>query len=223
MVRARIPRILLVLLGLSLSCRPSSARIAHASADAARAPCYPVITERAWEPYDSVALTARSYRLDPKPLAALPPDSSVHYLAGEYQWTVIATRGALRDSSATARLSLQRTTIGAPAFPEWPKHVPLWGWSDMRLDEIAPMTVAHALSERNPWRPGVQVIFEPQRRALIMRAGNAFVIDSSGMFTRTTDVGVLFYVFEVTDQGLRGWWRSSAHLQGYFCAWRLDA
>ena len=148
-------------------------------------------------------------------------------LAGTYEFTVVATNGARStDIAATGRLVL---------YPANPLHVrarnprithPLEGWTDIRIDSLAEVSLAYSPASRDPSAPGVQLISDGQRLDMIV--GNAFrshVAPSGETFTTfTTDSGVIFDVYHADSVMLRGRWRDGGFAagSGYFCAWRVS-
>lgn len=142
-------------------------------------------------------------------------------LVGDYILTVVAVRGAGRDSVVTGRLVLHPTST-APQVPHSPASYPLSGWSDVDLKQLGRVSLAYPASSTDPIMPGVQAIYDSMTSAYSLVFGNA--ISSRGV---REDAGVYFDLTDVSPRGFRGTWKDGGRIaplpQGYFCAHRAGS
>ncbi|MGH7567544.1 MAG: hypothetical protein ACREL9_01040 [Gemmatimonadales bacterium] len=143
-------------------------------------------------------------------------------LSGEYRLTVVADHGFVGDTVAIGRLTMSST--GSELRTSHNKSItfPAWGWSDIDLLSLGPVTLAYGPSSRDPARPGVQAVYDSDDRSLVLVFGNAF--ERVGV---TEDAGVFFHVHHLDGQVMRGRWEDGGlrtpRPGGYFCASRVTA
>jgi hypothetical protein len=104
------------------------------------------------------------------------------------------------------------TRAGVRAEPD--PRSPLVGWTDVRLDTIAPVSLLYSPASRDTTMPGVLAVYDPGRRSPLLLLGG-----------RGRDAGVFFLVTEVSDSGFNGRWRDGGLRvpgpEGVFCAVRV--
>lgn len=144
-------------------------------------------------------------------------------LVGDYRLIVVGDRNVARDTIAVGHLSVLGAVHHGPASRNRDISFPAWGWSDIDLHVIGPLSLAYQPSSQNPRRPGVQVIRNSADSTLTLVFGNAFSAEGNV----AEDAGVFFDLVEVDAQGMRGRWRDGGRRTprptGYFCAYRLGA
>jgi hypothetical protein len=97
----------------------------------------------------------------------------------------------------------------------------LYGSTTIQLDELAPVVVAHPLSDTSVVRPGVQVAQSTVDSTLRMTLGNSW--GDSGM---AMDAGVQLWFTSVDDRAFTGVWKEASRRAplagGYFCATKAN-
>jgi len=149
--------------------------------------------------------------------------AGVEVLAGTYALAVIATGGYGDDTVSYGRLWLAPTDAEhrRAVWPSGPASItrPLYGWSDIDLEVLGPVTLAYSPSSQDMDRPGVEVIHNAEDMNLALMFGAAMTPTSVRL-----GAGVVFFVFQVDSLGFAGRWEAGRRLPftyGYFCAERL--
>lgn len=152
---------------------------------------------------------------------ALTLDPPVDWMAGDYDLVMVATSGIEGATSTSGRLHLKARTT--PLTVSWPERTsPVYGWMDVDLKPFGRINLAYPPSDRDPNRPGVDVIHDTRDRSLVLTLGAA----GSGDVVYF-DAGIMMFVHSVTNLSIAGRWQASGNVVpplagGYFCATRVS-
>lgn len=209
-----------LLVFLTVGCRTVRSSTSLPSSAACSSPT----SDRPWAPYRDSLVGTASRVLLPNAPPAFENGFAIERLGGVYDLTVVATANATSDTIVRGRLELRPTTLKSESVPSWSRVFPLWGWSDVALDAVGAVSLAHPVSAHDERRPGVQLDLDSATRRVTMTFGGSLELRPDGSMVRRTDSGVLFYVFRATERELIGRWvdggMSSNPPEGYFCAIR---
>jgi hypothetical protein len=159
----------------------------------------------------------------PRPPTVAPAAAAT--LAGAFDLHVIRTTQYSGPSPAFDTLAVASLILRSPppAFRHPPNHAIefiAYGWSNIDLRRLGPVSLAYSPADSSADRPGAQVSYNSDTETLGFVLGNAFS-PTRGM---ALDAGVYFDVIAVDSTGFRGWWQDGglSPAKGYFCAWRAQ-